>query len=587
MQMTGILKNINVKKSPPFAYPTAGNRAAGASFFADFLMNPTLLVGGVAPSTVTRATIATMTDFGGVVRQVKSGEMRFNGMRRVENLITGSSENFTNASWTTDANGTTTYGFTGPAGILNASKIVTTAAAVRVFNSTGGGTGFASTESIWLKGELGGEQVEFGDQASRVTLTLTTSWVRYSRFQASAGSTFMQVRSVSGGTTTFYAFGIQRENVTGQSNQNPAEHVPVGVLPAPAYNGAGADGVIYSRYQNGNTVVGNVVTEAQGAIIPLSNAMGLLPESAATDLLLARADARDMTTANWALGATLTRARTQTGADGVANTATLLTGGAVAATNRITMTFALAAASRTYSLLLKRGAGTGAVLISQDNFATSTDISAQLNTSTFTKVAINANQLNPVIGIQVSVNADTVIADWNQYETGDVTGLVNSRIPVSITTRNADVLAYALTGWFSAPVGSIYCEWFNPVYGSPCYLTGINDTTSNNNIALYADSGMSKCNFLVATGGVSQALLNTPVISTNTLCKAIGIYQANDFAGYVNNSSLGTDVAGTIPTVTQIVVGSAFGGSQLGNPIRKVIYYPTRLPNAIAQALTV
>jgi hypothetical protein len=63
---------------------------------------------------------------------------------------------------------------------------------------------------------------------------------------------------------------------------------------------------------------------------------GYLAEGARTQIIAATADIRDMTTANWTLGATMTRNRNQVGADGAANSATLLTGGAVAATNIIT-----------------------------------------------------------------------------------------------------------------------------------------------------------------------------------------------------------------------------------------------------------
>jgi hypothetical protein len=71
------------------------------------------------------------------------------------------------------------------------------------------------------------------------------------------------------------------------------------------------------------------------------------------------------------------------------------------------------------------------------------------------------------------------------------------------------------------------------------------------------------------------------------VAKAVNIYQLNDFAGYVNNSSLGTDAAGTIPTVTQFQIGHIAGISQLGHYVRTIRYYPVRLPNATAQALTV
>jgi hypothetical protein len=250
------------------------------------------------------------------------------------------------------------------------------------------------------------------------------------------------------------------------------------------------------------------------------------------------------------------------------------------------MTFALAAANRTFSIGMKRGVGTGPVLITGDGFATTTDISSQLNTSTFTLVQIAANVLNPVIGWQVSTQNDTIITDWAQYSTGDLTGLINSRIPDTITTRNADVLSYATTGWLNAASGTLYAEWFNPNLSANGVIAMLNDNTANNFVRLLC-SLITTVNADTVSGGVTQAGLAAASVTGAAVAKAVSIYQTNDFAGYANNASLGTDVSGTIPTVTQLQIGSQLGTIQLGHYIRKVAYYPTRLPNSVAQALTV
>lgn len=53
---------------------------------------------GIGNISFTRATPATVQDHEGVIRYVKSGEARFQGARRVENLHTYS-EDITNAVW--------------------------------------------------------------------------------------------------------------------------------------------------------------------------------------------------------------------------------------------------------------------------------------------------------------------------------------------------------------------------------------------------------------------------------------------------------------------------------------------------------
>jgi hypothetical protein len=306
-------------------------------------------------------------------------------------------------------------------------------------------------------------------------------------------------------------------------------------------------------------------------------------------LLTARADARDMTTANWTLGATMTRARTSVGADGVANKATRLTGGAVAATNIITTTITAAASSRTYSVLIKRVTGTGTVLITQDNFATTTDVTALINSSTFTLVQMAQSQLNAQLGIKISTNGDAIDADWNQFSAGDLTGLVNSRIPDTISTRNADVLTYATTGWLNAAAGTLYAEWFQPtqnVVGASMYSINIGGVTANS-LNGYT-TGPTVPAAQIVSGGVQQDIRTAATITGGAIAKMAAIYQANDFAGFANNTTLGTGGAGTIPAgLTTINIGHQGGSAQLGHYVRKVAYYPVRMDSSRAKSLTV
>jgi hypothetical protein len=297
-----------------------------------------------------------------------------------------------------------------------------------------------------------------------------------------------------------------------------------------------------------------------------------------------------MTTANWTLGATMTRARTSVGADGVANKATRLTGGAVAATNIITTTITAAASSRTYSVLIKRVTGTGPVRITQDNFATSTDISSLINSSTYTLVQINQSQLNAQLGIKIDTNGDAIDADWNGFSAGDLTGVKNSQIPDTITTRNLDLLVYALTGWYNAIGGSFFAQFIMPAIpiGSTAVVWSINDATANNYIACYITNaaGTHVTNFEVKVGGVQQTLrtINSP--SVGTTVKTSFVFVAADFIGFQNNVATAAGAAGTIPTVTRLEVGSQVSTNELGTYIQKEAYYPSRLPNAVAQSLT-
>jgi hypothetical protein len=141
------------------------------------------------------------------------------------------------------------------------------------------------------------------------------------------------------------------------------------------------------------------------------------------------------------------------GADGAANSATRLTGGAVAATNTCYTTITAAASSRTYSALVKRITGTGPVRIVQTG--TETDISSQLATTGYALVQLNASVLNVAVGFKIDTNGDAIDVDFNQFEAGT---FASSRI-ASAVTRAADVLTYPTASNILAAAGTVYLEF--------------------------------------------------------------------------------------------------------------------------------
>jgi len=166
---------------------------------------------------------------------------------------------------------------------------------------------------------------------------------------------------------------------------------------------------------------------------------GTMIEAAATNLVT---DVRDMTTVNWTRGATITVALTGTGADGTANSCSRLTGGAVAATNRASQTLVAAASTRVYGPLIKRVTGSGPILITQDGFVTTTDVSSQINSATFTQVQITGSTLNAAYGVQVSTNGDVILVDGNQFEAGSA----STSTILTGATRAADIVTATTSG---------------------------------------------------------------------------------------------------------------------------------------------
>ncbi len=186
-----------------------------------------------------------------------------------------------------------------------------------------------------------------------------------------------------------------------------------------------------------------------GATTAVSTTGGYFAEGAATQLAL---DVRDMTQVSW-VAVTMTTAQTSTGIDGVTNSCTRIT--AAGANSTILQTLVAAASSRTYSCWVKRITGTGTVLLKQGT--ATLDITALINSATFTRVELPDNELNVAYGIQINTSGDALDVDCNQFEAG---GFASSPIPAA-GTRNADVLTYPTTGWFNAAAGTLFgsCQY--------------------------------------------------------------------------------------------------------------------------------
>ena len=321
---------------------------------------------------------------------------------------------------------------------------------------------------------------------------------------------------------------------------------------------------------NGNTVAGSY--------------LGYFAEGAGTQLVTPDASIRDMTDASWVKGATLTVAKTGIGIDGVTNSCSRLTGGLVTITNTIFQTLTAAASTRTYSCWIKRITGTGLIYITQDGIsAVFTEVSGLLNTSTFTRVSITASQLNAVFGIRVDGNGDEILVDFNQFEAG---AFATSPLATAGAARNADVLTYPTTGWLDAGGGTLFVEATSPnISGYSGGVLGINDGTTNERILIYRET-TDVWQAFAADGGSTVVNASFGSWAAATSSKAALAYALNDFAFVRDGGTVGTDNTASVPTVTQLEVGTSLGDNQPYGPIRRMAYYAVRLPDATLQELT-
>lgn len=570
--------------NPILARVLSGTYIPAPSFSAPLLTStvPDISASGTTIA-YTRATVATGTDHEGRLFSARSGEARFTGARRVENVLMryanaplNSTDDMTGAN-----RGSVTIAFTGA---YTTFTVGATSGAFVRWQKTPGAQAVAFPAGTYLTcsfeargtgssiGKLLGLASEAsGDIPTEPSFTLTSDWQRfvYQRpVKTSNGLEYLYFdinNTAAGNLTTgdvVHVRHLQQENVTCQSSTAAGEYVSVGVLSAP-YHGCGVDGVKYFN------------TDYAGTPIPSTTLLGYLPERAGTQIL-ATADIRDMTTANWTLGATMTRARTSTGADGLVNTATRLTGGAVSATNTITTLITAAASSRTFSAMVKRITGTGPVRLTQDGFATNTDISSQLISGKWVLVSVTQSQLNAVMGIKIDTNGDAVDVDFNQFEAGSVP---TSRIVTTGAARNADALYYPIAG-NAANTGAISLE-LSAAFPLDSYLVSFASNVTNGNLAWPAGAVLR----LLDSSGIYKSVTALTVPFTGK--KLAATYDGTTLAvnTYVDGAvgiPNGT-YTGTMVTSNYISVGMNNYVNQTLQPcapIRNLKIYPVALTTA-------
>jgi hypothetical protein len=162
-------------------------------------------------------------------------------------------------------------------------------------------------------------------------------------------------------------------------------------------------------------------------------------------------------------------------------------------------------------------------------------------------------------------------------------------------TRSADVASITGTNfssWYRQDEGTVFVDSARYALGNSAgqyIVCEAGNSAFNNNdlIQLGTQFGSNSFQMLVNVGNVTQAALVEAGVVTQS--KYVGAYRANDFAYTKNGASPATDTSGTTPTVSQLNIGSrpAFGNTgYLNGTIRRLTYWPQRLPNSTLQQIT-
>lgn len=199
-----------------------------------------------------------------------------------------------------------------------------------------------------------------------------------------------------------------------------------------------------------------------------------------------------------------------------------------------------------------------------------------------------------VVGIANGDNSTTAVAGQTIYVWGAQTELgsfATSYIPTaaSAVARSADS---------ASMTGTNFSSWYNQTQGTfvvnsniegraaaASYVFAASDGSANEIVGGFVTTTSHRIGFVV-DGGVTQVDLNAGATLVNTDYKIAFAYKLNDFAASLNGASPLTDTVGTIPTPSEMGIGSRGGSSFFNGWIASIAYYNTHLPNVQLQSLT-
>jgi len=338
----------------------------------------------------------------------------------------------------------------------------------------------------------------------------------------------------------------------------------------------GSDGLLQSATTNEARFDHNPTT---------GESLGLLVEEARTNLLL-RSEA--MATSPWFPGSNTTLTN-NTGevldpAGGSTATKVLVSGGLGAFGQGATIT----AAIYTGSIWLRCSTGTISasliIYLAGSPFTNIGTANVTITTSWQRFTVVTSTATAAVYNLQINnIAVGTVYAWGAQLEAG---AFPTSYIPTTTATatRAADVASItgtSFSSFYNQTEGTAYWE------GSRATTTGFpdrfrfDDGTNANRWFSYWDAASSSSTFEVITGSVSQVQIYGGAPTLNVPIKtAFGVAANNTSAVYAATIQ-GTDTSVTVPTISQVTIGTALTGT-----IRRLTYWPVRLPNPTLQAIT-
>ena len=154
-------------------------------------------------------------------------------------------------------------------------------------------------------------------------------------------------------------------------------------------------------------------------------------------------------------------------------------------------------------------------------------------------------------------------------------------------TRSADVASITGTNfssWYRQDEGTVFSQHTNHSSNSVVFVGSLSDGSSNNYIDICRYQPSLRA--LVNTSGSNAASLISALNYGTAMKTALGVAQ-NNFAFVANGGSILADTSGDVPVVDRVNIGTFNSGLfSMSGTIRRLTYWPQRLPNETLQTIT-
>ena len=484
------------------------------------------------------------------------------------------SEEFDNASWVLFGTATRSANATTAPNGTQTGDSVTLPVASGIYQIINGLPSVTYTLSIWVRADSSQSvrlviNTNLSDPVGN-TINVSTTWQRYSITKTtSVGTTSVTAQLDTGGGNTFYLWGAQLEQ-----SATVSEYIPT----TSTINSA-------PRFDHNPTT---------------GESLGLLVEESRTNLLLLSGNLYETGTGagSWFYQTGTMSDNTQVAPDGTTTADTLTTtGGALSIYQSATVT-----ASTTY---------TGSAYVRLGTMQASDFKVAVYNNSTPGFIAVDvAPSQTPTssgwtrISYSFTTPAGCTSVRWYPFRNSAGLGsctvhlwgaqleagaFPTSYIPTTTAaaTRGADVASItgtAFSSWYRQDEGTVYWEG-NPFASIETGYFGVQDSGGTSHIRI--SRSFNQVRALVTTSSSTQAdIYSGNFITLGAGNKIALATKANDFALSLAGATVVTDTSGTMPAVDRATIGIGAFLPQMNGTIRRLTYWPQRLPNFTLQTLT-